>query len=228
MLLTVVLEKTLESPLDCKEIKSVNPKGNQPWIFIRGTYVEAKAPIFWPPDVKNWFTGKDPDSGKDWTQEEKRTTEDEMVGWHHRLNGHEFEEAPGVSDGQGTLACYSPWGCKESDTTEGLNWVSPKLSFFDTQFFLLAESRIFSLKKIHKLFSLTLKILMCCSVLNCICCVQLCNPMDCRPPGSSVHGILQARTLEWVTMTPSRWSYKPRDTTWVSYISCIGRQVPYH
>ena len=147
LLWTVVLEKTLESPLDSTEIKPVNPKGNQPWIFIRGTYAEAEAPIFWPPDVKNWLTGKDPDSGKDWTQEEKRTTEDEMVWWHHQLNGHEFEEAPGVGDGQGTLACYSPWGCKESDTTEGLNWVSPKLSFFDTQFFLFAESRIFSFKK---------------------------------------------------------------------------------
>ena len=88
---TVVLEKTLESPLDCKEIKPVNPKGNQSWIFIGGTDAEAKSPILWPPDVKNWLTGKDPDAGKDWRWEDKRPTEDEMVGWNPRLNGHEFE-----------------------------------------------------------------------------------------------------------------------------------------
>ena len=86
-----MLEKTLESPMDCKEIKSVNPKGNQPIIFIGRTDVEAEAPILWPPDVKNWLIGKDPDAGKDWRQEEKGMTEHEMVGWHHWLNGHEFE-----------------------------------------------------------------------------------------------------------------------------------------
>ena len=88
---TVVFEKTLESPLDCKEIQPVNPKGNQSWIFIRGTDAEAETPILWPPDVKNWLIWKDPGAGKDWRWEEKGTTEDEMVGWHHRLNGHEFE-----------------------------------------------------------------------------------------------------------------------------------------
>ena len=119
---TVVLEKTLESPLDCKEIPPVHPKGNQSWIFIGRTDAEAETPIFWPPDVKNWLLGKDPDAGKDWGQEEKGTTEDEMVGWHHWLNGREFEQAPGVGDGQGSLACCSPWGRKESDTTEQLNW----------------------------------------------------------------------------------------------------------
>ena len=119
---TVVLEKTLESPLDCKEIQSVNPKGNQSWIFIVKTDTEAETPILWPPDAKNWLNGKGPDAGKDWRQEEKGTTEDEVVGWHHWLDGHEFEQAVGVGDGQGSLACYSPWGCKESDTTERLNW----------------------------------------------------------------------------------------------------------
>ena len=119
---TVVLEKTLEGPLDCKEIKPVNSKGNQSWIFIGRTDAEAKAPILWPPDAKSWLIGKDPDAGKDWRQEEKGTTEDEVVGWHHRLNGHEFEQVPGVGDGQGSLACCSPWGCKESDMTEWLNW----------------------------------------------------------------------------------------------------------
>ena len=117
---TVVLEKTLESPVDCKEIQSVNPKGNQSWIFIRRTDAGAETPILWPPDVKNWLIGKDPDAGKDWRQEEKVTTEDEMAGLHHWPDGHEFEQAPGVSDGEGSLACYSPWGEKELDTTEWL------------------------------------------------------------------------------------------------------------
>ena len=116
------MEKTLESPLDCKEIKPVNSKGNQSWIFIGRTDVEAETPILWPPDVKNWLIGKDHDAGKDWRREEKGTTEDEMVGWHHWLDGHEFEQSVGVGDGQRSLACCSPWGGKESDTTEGLNW----------------------------------------------------------------------------------------------------------
>ena len=118
---TVVLEKTLESPLDCKEIKPVNPKGNYSWIFIGRT--GAEAPILWPPDAKNWLLRKDPDAGNDWRQEEKGTTEDEMVGWHHQLDGHGFEQAPGVGEGHGSLACCSPWGCKESDMTEWLNWM---------------------------------------------------------------------------------------------------------
>ena len=119
--LIVVFKKTLESPLDCK-IKSVNPRGDQSWIFIGRTDVEAETPILWPPDVKSWLIWKNPDAGKDWRQEEKGTTEDEMVGWHHWLDGHEFEEALGVDDGQGGLVCCSPWGRKELDTTEQLNW----------------------------------------------------------------------------------------------------------
>ena len=118
----VVLEKTLESLLDSKEIKPVNPKGNQPWIFIERTDAKAETATLWSPDVKNWLIGKDPDAGKDWRQEEKGVTEDEMVGWHHQLEWHEFEQAPGVSDGHGSLACCSPWGRKESETTERLNW----------------------------------------------------------------------------------------------------------
>ena len=118
----MVLEKTLESPLGCKEIKPVNPKGNQSWLFIGRIDVEAETPILWPPDEKNWLLGKDPDAGKDWREEEKGTTEDEMVGWHHRLDGHEFEQTPGVGDGKGSLECCSPWGHKELDTTEQLNW----------------------------------------------------------------------------------------------------------
>ena len=107
---TVVLEKTLESPLDCKEIKPVNPKGNQSWLFIGKTNFEAEAPILWPPDAKNWLIRKDPDSGKDWRQEEKGTTKDEMVEWYHQLDGCEFEQIPGVGDGQGSLVCCSLWG----------------------------------------------------------------------------------------------------------------------
>ena len=118
---TLVLEKTLESPLDCKEIQPVHPKGDQFWVFFGRIDVEAETPILRPPDAKSSLIWKDPDAGKDWRQE-KGMTEDEMVGWHHRLNGHEFEQAPGVSDGQGSLACCSPWGCKKSDTTEWLNW----------------------------------------------------------------------------------------------------------
>ena len=118
---TVVLEKTLESPLDCPEIQPVHPKGNQSWVFIRRTVTEAEAPVLWPPDAKSWLIGKDPAAGKDWRQEEKGMTEDEMVGWHHQLNGHEFEYTLGVDDGQGGLVCCSLWGCKESDMTERLN-----------------------------------------------------------------------------------------------------------
>ena len=118
---TVVWDKTLESPLDCKEIKPVNPKGNQSWILIGRTDAKAEAPILWPPDLKSWLIWKDPDAGKDWGQEEKGTTEDEMVGQHHQLNGHEFEQTPGDSEGQGSVACYSSWGCKEMDMTERLN-----------------------------------------------------------------------------------------------------------
>ena len=119
---TVVLEKTLESPLDCKDIKPVNPKGNQPRILIGRTDAKTETPILWPPDVKNWLIEKYPDTGKDWRWEEKGMTEDEMVGWHHQLDGREFEQAPGVGGGQGGLACCSPWGCKISDMAERLNW----------------------------------------------------------------------------------------------------------
>ena len=110
---TVVLEKTLESPLDCKEIQPVHPKGNQCWIFIRRTDAEAETPILWPHDAKNLLIGKDPDARKDWRWEEKGTTENEMVGWHHRLDGHELEQAPGVG---------VPWSHKHDWVTK-LNWL---------------------------------------------------------------------------------------------------------
>ena len=118
----MVLEKTLESPLDCKESQPIHPKGNQSWIFIGSSDIEAETPILWPPDVKNWLLGKDPDAGKDLRQEDNWKTENEMVEWHHRLDGHEFELVLGVSDELGSLVCCSPWDCKQSDMTELLNW----------------------------------------------------------------------------------------------------------
>ena len=123
---TVVLEKTLKSPLDCKEIQSVHPKGDQSWIFIGRTDAEDEAPILWPPDEKSWLTGKDSDARRDWGQEEKGTAEDEMAGWHHWLDGREFEWTPGIGHGQGSLVCCDSWGRKESHTTEWLNWTEVK------------------------------------------------------------------------------------------------------
>ena len=119
---TVVLEKLLRVPWTARRFQSVHPKGDQSWVFIGRTEVEAETPVIWPPDVKSWFIGKDPDAGKDWRQEEKGMTEDEMVGWHHWLNGHVFGWTPGVGDGQGDLVCCGSWGRKESDPTEWLNW----------------------------------------------------------------------------------------------------------
>ena len=117
--------KTLETPLDCREIQpKIHSKGDQSWVFIGRTDAKAETPILWPPHAKSWLFGKDSDPGRDWGQEEKGTTEDEMAGWHHRLDGHEFEWTPGVGDGQGGLACCNSWGCKESDTTEQLNWLT--------------------------------------------------------------------------------------------------------
>ena len=118
---TVVLEKTFESSFDCKEIQAIHPKGNQSWKFIGRTDAEAETPILWLPDAKNWLTGKDPDAGKDWRKEEKGTKEDETVGWHHRLNGHEFEQAPRMSDGQGGLVCCSAWSHRK---TKSWTWLS--------------------------------------------------------------------------------------------------------
>ena len=119
---TVVLEKTLESPLDCKEIQPVHSEGDQPWDFFGKNDAKTETPVLWPPHAKSWLIGKDSDAGMDWGQEEKGTTEDEMAGWHHWLDGRESEWTPGVGDGQGGLACCDSWGCKESDMTERLNW----------------------------------------------------------------------------------------------------------
>ena len=126
---TVVLEKTLESPLDCKEIQPVHSEGDQPWDFFGRNDAKAETPLLWPPHAKSWLTGKDSDAGRDWGQEEKGTTEDEMAGWHHWLDGHESEWTLGVCDGQGGLACCDSWGRKESDTTEWLNWTELIVEF---------------------------------------------------------------------------------------------------
>ena len=119
---TVVLEKTLESPLDCKEMQPVHSEGDQLWDFFGRNDTKAEIPVLWPPHAKSWLIGKDSDAGRDWRQEEKGTTEDVMAGWHRRLNGRESQWTPGVGDGQGGLACFDSWGCKESDTTELLIW----------------------------------------------------------------------------------------------------------
>ena len=124
----MVLEKTLESPLDCKEVQPVHPKGDQPWVFIGRTDAKAETPVLWPPHAKSWLIGKDPDAGRDWGLEEKGMTEDEMAGWHHWLDGHEFEWTPGVGDGQGGLVCCDSLGHKESDMTEWLNWTEVDLT----------------------------------------------------------------------------------------------------
>ena len=139
---TVALEKSLESPLDGKEIKPVDPKGNQSWIFIGRTDAEAETLLLWPSDAKNWLIGKDPDAGKDWRQE-KGMTENEMVGWHHRLNGHEFEQALGVGDGQEGLVCCSPWG---HDWATALNWTENIFSSeYSHNYHLVQEDENFQL-----------------------------------------------------------------------------------
>ena len=125
---TVVLEKTLESPLDCKEIQPVHSEGDQPWDFFGRNDAKVEAPILWPPHAKSWLIEKDSDAGRDWGQEEKRMTEDEMAGWHHWLDGCESEWTLGDGDGQGGLACCDSWGHKESDMTERLNWTEDSLS----------------------------------------------------------------------------------------------------
>jgi len=155
----VVLEKILESSLDYKEMETVHPKGDQSWVFIGGTDVEGETLILWPPDVESWLIWKDPDAGKDWGQEEKGTTEDEMVGWHHWHNGHGFGWTPGVGDGQGGLACCSSWGRKELDTTEWLNWTELYLtvSVFKCSAVLIGRQHDRTLCEIHHMCPETLE-----------------------------------------------------------------------
>ena len=130
MLLNCGVGEASWESLDCKEIQPVHLKGDQSWVFIGWTDVEAETPILWPSDAKNWLIWEDPDAGKDWGQEEKGTTEDEMVGWHHRLDGHEFGRTPGVGDGQGGPVCCGSWDHTESDMTEWLNWTDILIELF--------------------------------------------------------------------------------------------------
>ena len=139
---TVVLEKTLESPLDCKEIQPIHPKGDQSWVFIGRTDAEVETPVLWPPHVKSWLIGKDSDAGREWGQEEEGTTEDEMARWHHRLDAHEFGWTLGVGDGQGGLACCNSWGHKESDMAERLNWTEWTDSCLTMLLYFLLHSKV--------------------------------------------------------------------------------------
>ena len=180
-----VLKKTLENPLNSKKIKPVNPKGNKTWIFPGRTEAEVEAPIFWPHDAKSQLTGKNPDVGKDCGQEEKGTREDEIVGWHHQLNGHEFGQTQGDSEGQGSLACCSPWGCKELDMTEGLN----------------NNNNIHGSKKKKEWKRMSIVYVNYAAAAKSLqSCPTLCNPTDGSSPGSPVPGILQARILQWVAI----------------------------
>ena len=180
----MVLEKTLESPLEFKEIQPVHPK-DQSWVFFGRTDTEAETPILWPPDAKSWLVWKDPDAGKDWKWEEKGTTEDEMVGWYHRLNGHEFGWTPGVGDGQGGLVCCSPWGLKELDTTALLKW---------TELNLLEQLTAYKSQR-------NILLAAAAAAKSLQSCPTLCNPIDGSPSDSLAPGILQARTLEWVAIS---------------------------
>ena len=191
---TVVLEKTLESPLDCKEIQPVHPNGDQPWYFFGRNDAKAETPVLWPPHMNSWLIGKDPDAGSDWMQGEKGTTEDEMAGWHHLLDGCEFEWSPGVFDGQGGLACCDSWGRKESDTTEWLNWI--ELNWRNLVAAAAAKSRQL--------------------------CRTLCDAIDGSPPVSPLPGILQATTLEWVAISFSnaaKWKVKVKSLSRVRLLA---------
>ena len=181
--------------------------------------------ILWPPDVKNWLTRKDPVVGKDWRQEEKGMTEDEMVGWYYQLNEHELEQAPGVGDGQGSLACCSPWDHKESDTTEQLNWT-------DLSIYLPIYLSIFAYTQPYITYIHSYNGIIFYSSMSACLVVQLCpilwDLLDCSLPGFSVHGIFQARILDCVAISYSRGSSRPSDWTWFSCISCIVRWILYH
>ena len=139
---TVVLEKTLESPLDCKEIQPVHSEGDQSWVFFGRNDAKAEIPVLWPPHAKSWLIGKDPDAGRDCGQEEKGTTEDEMGGWHHRLNGRLFEWTQGVGDRQGGLVCCNSWGRRESDMTEWLNWMIIKKGWLSISLIKWGKKRV--------------------------------------------------------------------------------------
>ena len=176
----MVLEKTLESPLNCKEIQPVHPKENKSWIFIGRTDAEDETPIFWPLDVKNWLIGKDPDAGEYWRQEEKGMIEDEMVGWHHQLTDMSLSKL-GDSEGQGSLACCGQWCCKDSDTTDRLTWTEFHLTLPEIYHFPQVWNKV--------KFKVTQS------------CLTLCDPMECSSPGLPVH-----HQLTEFTQTHVHWA----------------------
>jgi len=195
-------------------------------IFLVKNDAKAETPVLWPPHAKSWLIGKDSDAGRDWGQEEKGMTEDEMAGWHHRLDGREFEWMLGVGDRQGGLVCCDSWGRKESDMTEQLNWTeliyilhAPLPCFLFWKFKDFQKSRESSII----VFTACVYVCVCCSVMS-----DSYDSIDCSLLGSSVHGIFQARILEWVAMPFSREFSPPRDQTWVSCISCIEGWILYH
>jgi len=217
---TVVLKKTLESPLDCKEIQPVHPKGDQSWVFIGRTDVEAETPILWPPDAKSWLNWKHPDAAKDWGQAEKGTTEDEMVGWHHRLNGHEFGWTPGVGDGQPGVLRFMGLQRVGHDWATELKWTC---FFYDPADVgnLISGSSAFSKSSLN-IWKFTVHILLkpaaAAAAKSLQSCLTLCDPIDGSPPGSPTPGILQARTLEWVAISfPNAWKWKVK----VKSLSCV-------
>ena len=167
---------------------------DQSWVFFGRNDAKAETPILWPPHVKSWLTGKDSDAGRVWGQEEKGTTEDEMAGWHHRLDGREFEWTPGVDDGQGGLACCNSWGCKESDTTERLNWTELIHKMRNILWMQLTLMNYYSPGTDFKYIS----------DVCMLSCVWLCETIDRSPPGFPVHGVLQERIREWVAISSSR------------------------
>ena len=216
----MVLEKTLESPLDYKEIQPVHSKGDWCWVFFGRNDAKAETLVLWPPHTKSWLIGKDCGAGRDWGQVEKGTTEDEMAGWYHRLNGREFEWTLGVSDGQGGLACWNSWGRKESDTTELLNWTElkhdnqllcnhiGKLGFKDRMILptniIFTKMLLIDKQKPISGVCINWNVIVAIYLLSCIWLFSY--PIDCSPPGLSVHGISQARILEWVAISFSRAS----------------------
>ena len=208
---SVVLEKTLESPLYCKDIQPVHLKGDQSWVFIGRTDIEAETPILRPPDAKSWLIWKDPDAGKDWGQEEKGTTEDEMVGWHHWLSGHGFRWTPWVGDGQGGLACCSSWGHKESDMTEWLNWTELYVQYL-VNINLHMWKKTVNFKAIGHFYKFKVwnhnNMIYGKSLESCQLSV---TPWTVAHQAPLSMAILQARILKWFAMPFSRGSSLPRD-----------------
>jgi len=210
--------------LDCKEIQPVHSKGDQSWVFFGRNDAKAETPVLWTPHVKSWLTGKDSDAGRDWGQEEKGTTEDEMAGWHHWLDGREFEWTLGVGDGQGGLACCDSWGRKESDMTEQLNWTeliadlqyfanlcctAKWLSYTHTNPFFKCYFPLWFIPGDGIQFLVLYAAAAAAPAKSLQLCPTLCDPIDGSPRGSVVPGILQARTLEWVAIAFSIvWKWK--------------------